>query len=59
MDQAIERGEYVDPALYYFRQHLFFETGAEKYQWLNGVVAFAVLACKPTGEICYNAYMVK
>lgn len=58
-DQALDRGEYIDPRNYYFRQHLFFETGAEKYKWLNGVIAFAVMGIKPTGEICYNAYMLK
>ena len=52
------QGVFVDPETYYFRQHLFFETGSEKYQWLNGVIAFAIIGCKPTGEICYNAYMV-
>ncbi len=54
-----QRGVLIDPSTYYFRQHLFFETGAEKYQWLNGIIAFAVIGFKPTGEICYNAYMVK
>jgi len=58
-DQALDRGEFVDPKKYYFRQHLFFETGAEKYRWLNGVIAFAVMGIKETGEICYNAYMLK
>lgn len=53
------RGEFVDPGTYYFRQHLFFQTGAEKYKWLNGIIAFAVIGFKPTGEICYNAYMLK
>jgi len=53
-----ERGVFVDPGTYYFRQHLFFETGSKKYQWLNGVIAFAIIGCKPTGEICYNAYML-
>lgn len=53
------RNEYIDPATYYFRQHLFFETGAEKYKWLNGIVAVAVIGFKPTGEVCYNAYMLK
>lgn len=56
---AIRRGEFIDPKEYYFRQHLFFETGSEKYKWLNGIVAFAVMGIKKTGEICYNAYMVK
>ncbi len=58
-DEALDRGEFVDPGNYYFRQHLFFQTGAEKYKWLNGVIAFAVMGIKQTGEICYNAYMLK
>jgi hypothetical protein len=58
-DQALDRGEFVDPQKYYFRQHLFFETGVEKYRWLNGVIAVAVMGIKSTGEICYDAYMLK
>ena len=57
--EAAERGEYIEPADIYYRQHIFFETGAEKYKWLNGVIAFAVMGMKPKGEICYNAYAVK
>lgn len=37
----------------------YFETGDERYQWLNDIVAFAVLGCPPNGNICYNAYLVK
>ena len=59
LDQALDRGEFVDPGKYYFRQHLFFSTGAEKYKWLNGAIAFAVMGIKATGEICYQAYMLK
>ncbi len=58
-DEIVCKGGHIEPEDYYFRQHLFFETGAEKYQWLNGIIAFAVMGIKPTGEICYNAYMVK
>ena len=58
-DEALDRGEFVDPGKYYFRQHLFFNTGAGKYKWLNGIIAFAVMGIKQTGEICYNAYMLK
>lgn len=58
-NQALDRGEFVDPNKYYFRQHLFFETGSEKYRWLNGAIVFAVMGIKETGEICYNAYRVK
>ena len=35
-------GEAVDPSLYYFRTTPIFETGSEKYHWLNGIVAVAV-----------------
>lgn len=55
----IQAGEFVDPAQYYFKQHLFFHTSADKYAWLNTIVAFGVVGIKPTGEICYDAYMVK
>lgn len=34
----IASGEYVDPAHYYFRIVPFFETGSEKYAWLNSIV---------------------
>jgi hypothetical protein len=57
-EALIDSGEFVDPKEYYFRQHLFFETGAEKYK-LNSIIAFAIIGIKPTGEICYNAYTVK
>ena len=34
----IAAGEQVDPAEYYFRIIPFFETGSEKYGWLNRIV---------------------
>lgn len=58
-DEAMERGEYVDPAAYYFRQHLLFETGAPRYQWLNAACCFAVIGIKDMQTIAYDAYMVK
>lgn len=36
---AVARGEAVDPAKYYFRAAPAFETGAQKYGWLNRLVA--------------------
>lgn len=57
--KAITSGQFVDPSKYYFRQHIFFQTGAEKYKWLNGIIAFAVMGVSETGKICYNAYMLK
>jgi Protein of unknown function (DUF3237) len=34
-------GEAVDPALYYMRTTPRFETGAERYRWLNGAICIA------------------
>lgn len=48
----------VDPSRYYFRQHLFFETAAEQYSWLNGLVAFGVVISKKTPGVIYDAYAV-
>lgn len=48
---AIGRGEQVSPAAYYFRTAAFFETAADKYAWLNGIVAVAVGHRLPTGPI--------
>ncbi len=49
----------TDPEKYYFRQHLFFETSAEKYSWLNSIAAFAVIGLKSGRVVCYDAYMIK
>ena len=37
--QRMERGEAVDPSLYYFRIIPMFETAARRYDWLNRIVA--------------------
>jgi hypothetical protein len=51
----------VGPSLYYFRQHLFFETAAEKYEWINGTVAFGIVISKFKGGpgVIYDAYIVE
>lgn len=53
-----EEGKPIDPADYYFRQHLFFETGHNRYQWLNSLVAFGIVLSKYTGGpgVIYDAY---
>ena len=38
----LNAGEDVDPSEYYFRTAPFFETGAEKYAWLNNIVCVAI-----------------
>jgi hypothetical protein len=45
-------GEHVDPSQYYFRMTPKFETGADKYSWLNRVVAVA------TGERRSDAVII-
>ena len=38
---ALARGEAVDPAAYFFRTVMRFETGHERLAWLNRVIAIA------------------
>jgi Protein of unknown function (DUF3237) len=40
--QALDRGETVDPASYYFRLSGLFETGSATYDWLNRVIAVGI-----------------
>ncbi len=47
--ERVNRGDPVDPSEYYFRTAPFFETGAEKYSWLNRIVAVAMGSRSPTG----------
>ena len=39
--KRLAAGEAVDPALYYMRTTPRFETGAERYQWLNRIICLA------------------
>ena len=38
----LAQGETVDPREYYFRVAPMFETGAERYSWLNKILAVGV-----------------
>jgi hypothetical protein len=49
--QALDRGETVDPASYYFRLSGLFETSAPKYDWLNRVIAIGVGDRHPDGPV--------
>jgi hypothetical protein len=53
----VNRGEEVDPALYYFRTAPFFETSSDKYGWLNRIVAVATGQRRATGPI-YDVFQV-
>ena len=39
--KRLAAGEAVDPSLYYMRTTPRFETGAERYQWLNRIICVA------------------
>ena len=50
-------GEPVDPAEYYLRTTLYFETSDERYSWLNKLIAVATGQRPPTGPI-YEVFEV-
>jgi hypothetical protein len=53
----LNRGETVDPSLYYFRSTPYFETSSEKYAWLNGVCSVATGSRSATGP-SYDVFQV-
>jgi hypothetical protein len=53
----LERGEAVAAADMYFRATPVFETGSEKYGWLNRIVSVAIGEATPTGVVL-TAYRV-
>jgi hypothetical protein len=55
---ALGRGDAVDPASYYFRIAVKFETGDADLAWLNKVVAVGVGQRPPAGPT-YDVYVVK
>ncbi|MCG2595128.1 DUF3237 domain-containing protein [Ramlibacter sp. XY19] len=44
-------GEVVDPASYYFRIAPVFETGSQRYAWINKIVAVGTGRREPAGPI--------
>lgn len=63
LDPSLERsliaGEFISSTEYYYRVHLTFDTGSNKYRWLNGKCCFAIAGIKDWSTICYDAYMIK
>lgn len=55
---ALGRGEAVDPASYYFRIAVSFETADPELAWLNRVVAVGVGQRPPAGPT-YDVYVVR
>ena len=53
----LNRGEAVDPSLYYFRTTPWFETASEKYAWLNGICTVATGERQASGPT-YHVFQV-
>ena len=47
--EQVHRGEPVDPSAYYFRTAIFFETGSERYAWMNKILAIGSGYREPAG----------
>ncbi len=56
--QRISKGESIDPSEYYFRTTPIFETGAEKYRWLNQVISVGV-GTLGQNFVSYNIYVIR
>ncbi|MFE1598967.1 DUF3237 domain-containing protein [Methylobacterium sp. ID0610] len=55
--QRLAQGGTVDPAAYYFRTAVRFETGAAEFAWLNRLLAVGVGQRPPTGPV-YDIYAI-
>lgn len=55
--ERIENGEVVDPASYYFRTSLVFETASAKYDWINRIIAIGIGHRRADGPI-YSVFEV-
>ena len=55
--ERMNRGETVDPAEYYFRTSVAFETAAAKYDWLNRIIAIGTGHRPPAGPV-YDVFEV-
>jgi hypothetical protein len=53
----LNKGEAVDPALYYFRMTPIFETSSTQYAWLNRIIGVGTGRRESTGPI-YEVYEV-
>lgn len=52
-----EAGAKVDPSRYYFRTNPVFETGSERYAWLNNIIAIGTGRRTATG-VAYSVHEV-
>jgi hypothetical protein len=53
----LNKGESVDPSLYYFRSTPYFETSSQTYGWMNGICSIATGSRCATGPT-YHVFQV-
>jgi hypothetical protein len=56
--ERLAQGETVDPTEYYFRVAPVFETGAERYAWLNKILAVGVGERLPPNIARYSIFEI-
>jgi len=54
----LTRRHHIDPTRYYFRTTPVFETGAQRYAWLNGVVSIGFGRLVEGGGVAYDVFEV-
>jgi len=57
LERLMKRQGPVDPSEYYFRTAVFFETGADRYLWLNRLLAIGI-GVPRVGGISYDVHEV-
>ena len=57
VSERLANGELVDPSEYYFRTAPVFETGSDKYAWMNNIICVAVGERVPT-EVKYKIFEI-
>ena len=55
--ERVQNGEDVDPSEYYFRTTPVFETGSEKYSWLNQIICVGVGKIEQK-RVRYSVYQI-
>ena len=53
----LDKGDAVDPALYYFRTSPKFETASEHYDWMNRITAVG-LGQRTAGNVIYSVFEI-
>jgi hypothetical protein len=54
----VAKGNPMDPAKYFFRVYIQFETGAKKYEWLNRAMAIGS-GMRLRNAVIYDAYLIR